>query len=127
MHNILLGQGLFCDMVSVLLVITMTGVNPENNSKKTNGELVGYFLLQGILFSLGSFAIGFIFGFLGCLILKYYRALTRASHVESVFILLVGYISYVTGDMAGVSGVVSIITTAVMFAMYGWYNLSEQG
>jgi NhaP-type Na+/H+ or K+/H+ antiporter len=126
MHNILLGQGLFCDMVSVLLVKTMTGMK-EKSGNTTNGKYMGLFLLDAIYFSLGSFAIGFIFGFLGCLILKYYRGLTRASHIESVFILLVGYISYVTGDMAKVSGVVSIITTAVMFAMYGWYNLSEQG
>lgn len=37
MHNILLGQGLFCDMVSVLLVKTMTGITQENVNDKTNG------------------------------------------------------------------------------------------
>jgi len=40
--------------------------------------------------------------------------------------LAVGFISYLIGDLY-TSGVVSIITTALMFAMYGWYNLSDQG
>lgn len=77
-------------------------------------------------FMFGSLGIGFVFGFLGCLLLKYMRVITKQAKWETFFMLVVGFISYLVGDL-WTSGVISIIATASMFAIYGWYNLSVQG
>jgi NhaP-type Na+/H+ or K+/H+ antiporter len=135
MHNILLGQGLLCDMVSVLLVATTAKVATNFRTGNTVATLENNELTEVLLwvpaFLLGyssiSFIIGFAYGFIGSLMLKYQRAYTKNTHIEMFILLLIGFMSYVTGDLCRVSGVVSIITTAVMFAMYAWYNLSEQG
>lgn len=82
-----------------------------------------YKLLQ---YMFGSLVIGFVFGFLGCLMLKHIRHITKQAKWETFFMLTVGFISYLVGDL-WTSGVVSIIATASMFAIYGWYNLSPQG
>ena len=122
-------------MVSVLLVATTARVTKNFRSGTVVTSLKNNELTEVLVwvpaFLLGysgiSFIIGFSYGFVGSLMLKYQRAYTKNTHIEMFILLLVGFMSYVTGDLCRVSGVVSIITTAVMFAMYAWYNLSEQG
>lgn len=38
-----------------------------------------------------------------------------------------GYLSYSVGEIVHVSGIISLLTSGVLMAHYGWYNLSPQG
>lgn len=38
-----------------------------------------------------------------------------------------GYLSYSIGELVHVSGIISLLTSGIIMAHYGWYNLSPQG
>ena len=44
-----------------------------------------------------------------------------------MMIFCFGYLSYVVCEVAGYSGIISLLTSGVVMAHYTWYNLSPQG
>jgi len=46
---------------------------------------------------------------------------------ESTLIFCMGYLSYVTSEVAHYSGIISLLTSGIVMAHYAWYNLSPQG
>jgi len=46
------------------------------------------------------------------------------THIELFYLLAMGFFAYYVGELLA-SGVVTIITTSLMFAIFGWYNLSQ--
>ena len=77
--------------------------------------------------SLVSALIGFVFGVLSGLMTKHFRFLTRNSVHETFLLVTIAFMSYYMADVFEMSGIISIIVTAVMQAQYSWYNLSPQG
>lgn len=89
-------------------------------SISTPWKILGNFLL---LF-LGSLGIGTLFGIIASYILKKMRFITVSSVKETLLIFAFGYIAYATGELIGMSGIISLLTSGVVMAHYGWYNLS---
>jgi solute carrier family 9 (sodium/hydrogen exchanger), member 6/7 len=71
--------------------------------------------------------IGLIFGLVGSYCLKKFRFIAVSAIKETLVIFSLGYISYAVGEMVHVSGIISLLTSGIVMAHYGWYNLSPQG
>ena len=123
--SVLLGEGLWNDAVAVVLAQSCEEMvhNSESLSFKAIGGIIGDFFLLSFVSTL----IGVIFGILTGIVTKYCRFLTRSSIHETFIMFLFGFISYYISDLLKMSGIISIIVTAVMQAHYSWYNLSPQG
>ena len=84
--------------------------NHESISAMAILRIVGNFFFLSIVSTL----IGAIFGILTGVITKYCRFLTRSSIHETFTMFLFGAISYYISDLLKMSGIISIIVTAVM-------------
>jgi NhaP-type Na+/H+ or K+/H+ antiporter len=74
-----------------------------------------------------SLIIGIMFGIIGSLLLKSIVHIHQSAVIESFTLFLVALVAYYLGDFVEASGVAALIICAVMFANYGWYNMSAQG
>jgi sodium/hydrogen exchanger-like protein 6/7 len=81
---------------------------------------VGNFFALGA----GSLGIGLAYGLICSLLLKKCRFLATSAIKESLLIFCFGYLAYSTGEIAHMSGIISLLTSGVITAHYGWYNLS---
>ena len=77
-----------------------------------------------VILGLGSIGIGLLLGLIGSYFLKKFRFLTVSAIKETLVIFSMGYLSYSVGELVHVSGIISLLTTGVIMAHYGWYNLS---
>lgn len=84
--------------------------NHESLSFKAIGEIIGDFFILTFVSTL----VGVFFGVLTGIITKYCRFLTRSSIHETFIMFLFGIISYYISDLLKMSGIISIIVTAVM-------------
>ena len=66
-------------------------------------------------------------GIISGLMTKHFRFLTRNSIHETFVLAVIAFLSYYIADLFEMSGIISIIVTAMMQAQYSWYNLSPQG
>ena len=91
--------------------------------------IIGQFLLLGIV----SISVGLVFGIGLALILKYVRFLTVTPIIETFSIFAFSYLSYFTSELIKLpnglqmSGIISLLTCAIVSAHYTYYNLSPQG
>jgi len=76
---------------------------------------------------LGSLSIGLLTGLVASYIFKKMRFLTVSAIKEVLLTFCFGYVSYALGEMAHMSGIICLLTQGVIFAHYGWFNLSPQG
>lgn len=72
-------------------------------------------LLMGIAFGLG---LSYLF--------KKISSFTEYHIKEASLILLTGYVVYLVGEALGLSGVMALFTTAIIFSRYGYSNLSHE-
>ena len=72
-------------------------------------------------------AIGLVFGFSFSYLTKRARFLAHNVVGESFCLLCFAMISYFLADLIEVSGIVSLLTTAIVMSHYAWHNLSPQG
>ena len=123
--SVLLGEGLWNDAVAVVLAQSCERMvsSQENISTTSIARVVGNFFLLSVVSTL----IGVFFGILTGLLTKHCRFLTRSSIHETFTLILFGILSYYISDLLKMSGIISIIVTAVMQGQYSWYNLSPQG
>ena len=123
--SVLLGEGLWNDAVAVVLAQSCERMvsSQENISTTSIARVVGNFFMLSVVSTL----IGVIFGVLTGLLTKHCRFLTRSSIHETFTLILFGILSYYISDLMKMSGIISIIVTAVMQGQYSWYNLSPQG
>ncbi len=84
-------------------------------------------LIQFIILGLGSLGIGLVLGLIASYIFKKMRFLTVSAIKEVLLTFCFGYLAYGLGEMAHMSGIICLLTTGVVFAHYGWFNLSPQG
>lgn len=90
---------------------------------KTPFLIMGDFLK---LFSM-SIIIGLIFGFMASYITKRMRFIAQSAIGESFILICFGLFSYELSELMEYSGIVSLLTTALILAHYAWHNLSPQG
>jgi len=123
---LIFGEGIVNDAVAIILFNTVSNFMGENTEEFTGAtpfKIIGEFLLLGV----ASLAIGIAFGLLGSYIFKRMRFLTVSAVKETLLIFCFGYLSYATGELAHMSGIISLLTSGVVMAHYAWYNLSPQG
>ena len=120
--SILLGEGLWNDAVAV--VLAQSAEELVESHQNYTAQTVGLMVINFIKLTVVSAIIGFIFGALSGLMTKYFRFITRNSVHETFLLATTAFLSYFMADMLKMSGIISIIVTAVMQAQYSWYNLS---
>jgi NhaP-type Na+/H+ or K+/H+ antiporter len=126
LFSIILGEGLANDAVAIILYQTMESFafeNAEFNPKTTPFLIMGDFCK---LFSL-SILIGLVFGFLASYLTKCMRFIAQSAIGESFILICFGLFSYFLSELMEMSGIVSLLTTALIMAHYAWHNLSPQG
>ena len=74
-----------------------------------------------------SVFIGFVFGMIVTLMMKHFRYLSQSAIGESSLMICFGLLSYFLSEIYEFSGIVSLLTTAVVMGHYSWFNLSPQG
>ena len=74
-----------------------------------------------------SFALGIAFGLIGSLLLKCLPTLKLRPTRETLLVLVIGYVAYLTADALNLSGIISLFCCGFTLAHYGYYNLSKQG
>ena len=74
-----------------------------------------------------SVLIGLVFGFSMSYITKRARFISHSAIGESFIMICFGLMSYELSEVLESSGIVSLLTTAIIMAHYTWHNLSPQG
>ena len=122
LFSILFGEGVVNDAVAIILFNTVVKYTSANHviTWKTPVDIISNFF--GLAFN--SLFIGIIFGLLSSYILKTFRIFSKNPVSESMMIFCMGYLSYVTSEIAGYSGIITLLTSGVVMAQYTWYNLS---
>lgn len=75
-----------------------------------------------------SILIGFVFAIVLTLIFKHARFLVKDKGVTEVgLIFLTGYIAYLASELAGFSGVISMLFCGITLSHFNTYNMSSAG
>ena len=124
LYSIVFGESIVNDAVSIIVYNSVSKF--EHGEKFTSTT---FFEIIGNFFALGSasIAIGIVIGLLASLVLKHLRFVAVSSIKESIFIFCSGYLAYSLSEIAHMSGIISLLTSGIIMAHYGWYNLSLQG
>jgi solute carrier family 9 (sodium/hydrogen exchanger), member 8 len=77
--------------------------------------------------SFTSVAIGSLCGFVGALMTKHFRFISHSAIGESSLIISFAMIGYFISEILELSGIVSLLMTAIVMSQYTFYNLSPQG
>ena len=124
--SIILGEGLFNDVVVIVLYQTVKSYQEDPELEFTSTtifEIIGSFCTMCMY----SVAIGVIMGFLITYVLKRFRSITHSAIHESFLLICCAMLTYYLSEIAGQSGIASLVTCALVEAHYTWYNLSPQG
>jgi NhaP-type Na+/H+ or K+/H+ antiporter len=121
LFSLVFGEGIVNDAVAIILFNTVSEFEEgEDFTWSTPFSILGNFLKLGVV----SIAIGLVFGLLCSYFLKKMRFLTVTAIKETSFMFCFGYIAYATGELTEMSGIIAILSSGVIMASYGWYNLS---
>lgn len=123
LFSLIFGEGIVNDAVAIILFNTVSmfvGEHTEEFTAATPFKIIGNFLLLGV----ASIGIGLVFGLIGSYIFKRMRFLTVSAVKETLLIFSFGYMAYAIGELAHMSGIISLLTSGVVMAHYAWYNLS---
>jgi sodium/hydrogen exchanger 8 len=72
-----------------------------------------------------SIALGLLFGFGLSYLLKVNESFLRFPIKETSLILLNGYLTYLIGEVSGLSGIISLFTCAIIMGHYCFMNISH--
>ena len=128
LYSCIFGEGVFNDIVSIILFNTVTSLQGSEFYWYTVFIIIGQFLLLGIV----SILVGLIFGMGLALMFKHLRFLTASPIIETFLIFCFCYMSYLTSNLIKInglemSGIISLLTCAIVSAHYTYYNISPQG
>ncbi|VEL11732.1 unnamed protein product, partial [Protopolystoma xenopodis] len=114
LYYMVFGESLLNDAVTVVLYEIMSVLAGK---VKIEGMDILLGLVSFFTVSLGGLAVGVVIGLLTCFI-------TRCpSSMEGLVVLLLGYFSYIVGDLVGWSGIISMIGCGLIQAAYAFHNL----
>jgi solute carrier family 9 (sodium/hydrogen exchanger), member 8 len=125
LYALVFGESVLNDAVAIVLFQTFNSL-PEGTSvhlspAEATGAL-GHFLGIGI----GSVVFGVSFGVLTALITKHMVHKPHA-HSEVTIVLSVAYLSFITADFAGLSGLMAVFFAGIVSSHYAKYNISADG
>ena len=123
MFSIVYGEGVFNDIVSIILFNTVQSLQNVEFSGSTVPKIIGDF----VMLALSSVAIGMIFGIFNSLLFKWCRMLVHSAISETILMLIIALFAYFVSETGELSGIISLLTCGITQAHYAWYNLSPQG
>lgn len=124
LFSIVYGEGVFNDIVSIILFNTVQSFKTDFNFTATTPfEIMGSFFALAI----ASVGIGLFFGIFSSLTFKWFRFLTHSAITETLLLIIIAFVAYFISEAAELSGIISLLTCGITMAHYTWYNLSPQG
>ena len=125
LYSLIFGEGIVNDAVCIILFNTVLSFSTSDQEldETTPFIIAGNFITLGFL----SLSVGTIYALICARIFKSYRLLTNSPINESMLVFCFGYLAYTTAEMFHFSGIISLLTCAIVMAHYAWYNLSPQG
>lgn len=121
MFSIVYGEGVFNDIVSIILFNTVQQFKSNFDfTWETPFTIIGNFLLLALL----SITIGLVAGIISSLIFKWFRFLCHSAITETMLMFLIAMLTYFISESMGYSGIISLLTCGITMAHYTWYNLS---
>ena len=73
-----------------------------------------------------SVAFGTLSGFGLSYLFKIYESINKEPIKETSLILLNGYLTYLLGELLGLSGIIALFTCAIIMGHYSYMNISEE-
>lgn len=114
--QILFGESCLNDAVSIVLYETTVNVY-SSSGYSTDTIILSILNFIKILF--GSIFIGYIIGFLTAYALKLMSSKTKNMEKTELFVMVVmPFVSYLISEMAGLSGIVSILFNGISHSLY---------
>jgi NhaP-type Na+/H+ or K+/H+ antiporter len=121
LFSIVYGEGVFNDIVSIILFNTVQGFKADFNFTATSPfKILGSFFAL----ALASVGIGLFFGIFSSLMFKWFRFLTHSAITETLLLIIIAFVAYFISEAAELSGIISLLTCGITMAHYTWYNLS---
>ena len=130
LYSLTFGEGITNDAVAIILFNSIINYDSENSESKDDGFTAGSILdisVDFLFLGFRSILVGFLFAVFASLLLRKVRALTATPMLECVMVFVIAYLSYVTAELLGLSGIITLLMAGIMMANYTWYNLSPQG
>ena len=125
LYALVFGESVLNDAVAIVLFQTFNALPEGSNIHISPGEAtsaLGHFLGIGV----GSVIFGVVFGVLTALITKHLVHRPHA-HSEVTIVLSVAYLSFITADAAGLSGLMAVFFAGIVSSHYAKYNISLEG
>lgn len=125
LFSCILGEGLFNDVVVIILYQSMKEIAEEKHVDPVNTPLAGV----GKFFKLSivSILLGLVCGTIATLMAKYMRFISHSAIVESSLLLAWAMLGYLVSELLAMSAICTLLVTSIVFSHYTWYNLSPQG
>jgi len=121
-RSILLGEGVINDAVAIILFQSAVRLDMDTLSAGT----LGMYVLDIAYICLSSVFVGLLFGLLSAVMTRKFHHFNQHPPYEVALLFFLAYIGYMVSFALDISGVISILTTAIMMGHYTWYNISEE-
>ena len=122
MRGILLGEGVINDAVAIILFQSALRLDLNTLDAGT----MGMYVVDIAYICVSSVLIGVLFGLISAAMTRKFRHFNNYPPIEVAMLFFVGYLGYLISFALDISGVISILTTAIMMGHYTWYNISEE-
>ena len=129
LFSIVLGEGLYNDVVVIILYETMKNVSEVTEKKQQFFSWATPFVVVADFFkiSISSIMIGVIFGVICTLMTKNFRFISQSAVFESTLLMATALCGYMLSEMLHLSAICSLLVSSIIYSHYTWYNLSPQG
>lgn len=117
-YHVTVGEGIINDIVTVLLVSTLS----RTHTAHMTFELLAWTLFTFIFV---SGAIGLFFGFTISYVSKHFSLGKSHTAANTVIIILGNYIAYVVAHLAEVSGVLALFVSSILCSHYAYHSLNR--
>jgi NhaP-type Na+/H+ or K+/H+ antiporter len=125
LFSIVLGEGLYNDVVVIILYETMKGVAENTEAGHGLGAATPFkVILSFFEISIGSVLIGLFFGVVCTLMTKHLRFISQSAVFESTLLISCAMCGYMLSEMLHLSAICSLLVSSIVYSHYTWYNLS---
>lgn len=128
LYSMVFGEGVFNDIVSIILYNTVKGLLTSNFTGATPFIIIGQFIMLAVI----SLGIGLFFGYVTSFAFKHLSFLRVNPITETFVLFMFSMISYFVSESIVIvntqmSGITSLLTCGIVQSHYTYYNLSPQG
>ena len=124
LYFLVFGESLLNDGVAVVLYRMMkTFTSMEHHGLSVTAADVGLGCLSFLTIALGGLAIGVVFGLLTSLVTRFTQ---EVRIIEPLALFCGGYLAYISAELVGWSGIISLIGCGLTQAHYAFRNISTE-